>query len=159
CLASYLFFFSSRRRHTRSKRDWSSDVCSSDLIEHYAKFFTEEGRSAVIACTASNVEARDAVESLLVALATADKENNDLLVPMNAPYRPGPRKPRAVSIENSNMTVAIERVETQEQVDYVLESQPWRLSRSFQRVTFLVIEPDKTTFLPTNAIADIVRFG
>src|SRR5699024_4526165 len=27
----YGFFFSSRRRHTRSKRDWSSDVCSSDL--------------------------------------------------------------------------------------------------------------------------------
>src|SRR5699024_11464694 len=25
------FYFSSRRRHTRSKRDWSSDVCSSDL--------------------------------------------------------------------------------------------------------------------------------
>src|SRR5699024_4452119 len=25
------FFVSSRRRHTRSKRDWSSDVCSSDL--------------------------------------------------------------------------------------------------------------------------------
>src|SRR6266576_5650714 len=28
---SFLFFFSSRRRHTRSLRDWSSDVCSSDL--------------------------------------------------------------------------------------------------------------------------------
>src|SRR5690349_25148613 len=27
------FFFSSRRRHTRSLRDWSSDVCSSDLHE------------------------------------------------------------------------------------------------------------------------------
>src|SRR5690606_40355632 len=27
------FFFSSRRRHTRFSRDWSSDVCSSDLIE------------------------------------------------------------------------------------------------------------------------------
>src|SRR5204863_164126 len=26
-----IFFFSSRRRHTRSLRDWSSDVCSSDL--------------------------------------------------------------------------------------------------------------------------------
>src|SRR5256884_6049711 len=26
------FFFSSRRRHTRCSRDWSSDVCSSDLI-------------------------------------------------------------------------------------------------------------------------------
>src|SRR5206468_6090726 len=29
---SFLFFFSSRRRHTRSDRDWSSDVCSSDLV-------------------------------------------------------------------------------------------------------------------------------
>src|SRR5699024_12142680 len=28
-----MFFFSSRRRHTRSKRDWSSDVCSSDLAK------------------------------------------------------------------------------------------------------------------------------
>src|SRR6266436_8174603 len=27
------FFFSSRRRHTRCSRDWSSDVCSSDLLE------------------------------------------------------------------------------------------------------------------------------
>src|SRR5699024_1019022 len=31
CGLKYSFFFSSRRRHTRSKRDWSSDVCSSDL--------------------------------------------------------------------------------------------------------------------------------
>src|SRR3989440_578964 len=29
----FFFFFSSRRRHTRSDRDWSSDVCSSDLIQ------------------------------------------------------------------------------------------------------------------------------
>src|SRR5260370_1248982 len=28
----FVFFFSSRRRHTRFKCDWSSDVCSSDLI-------------------------------------------------------------------------------------------------------------------------------
>src|SRR2546429_679374 len=27
----FVFFFSSRRRHTRCSRDWSSDVCSSDL--------------------------------------------------------------------------------------------------------------------------------
>src|SRR5206468_8584823 len=39
----FFFFFSSRRRHTRSDRDWSSDVCSSDLeaalvratVEHF----------------------------------------------------------------------------------------------------------------------------
>src|SRR5690606_40370055 len=29
---AYIFFFSSRRRHTRFSRDWSSDVCSSDLV-------------------------------------------------------------------------------------------------------------------------------
>src|SRR6266436_6579036 len=28
----FFFFFSSRRRHTRCSRDWSSDVCSSDLL-------------------------------------------------------------------------------------------------------------------------------
>src|SRR5690606_4789663 len=32
-----LFFFSSRRRHTRFSRDWSSDVCSSDLFVHKVK--------------------------------------------------------------------------------------------------------------------------
>src|SRR5690606_39828786 len=30
-----LFFFSSRRRHTRFSRDWSSDVCSSDLYRGF----------------------------------------------------------------------------------------------------------------------------
>src|SRR5947209_15536950 len=30
----HFFFFSSRRRHTRYWRDWSSDVCSSDLAAH-----------------------------------------------------------------------------------------------------------------------------
>src|SRR5687768_13433268 len=29
----FIFFFSSRRRHTRCSRDWSSDVCSSDLFD------------------------------------------------------------------------------------------------------------------------------
>src|SRR2546421_5425197 len=32
----FFFFFSSRRRHTRSDRDWSSDVCSSDLALNIA---------------------------------------------------------------------------------------------------------------------------
>src|SRR5690606_40269366 len=34
------FFFSSRRRHTRFSRDWSSDVCSSDL----GGFHTEDAK-------------------------------------------------------------------------------------------------------------------
>src|SRR5436853_4356638 len=32
----FFFFFSSRRRHTRCLSDWSSDVCSSDLLRHGA---------------------------------------------------------------------------------------------------------------------------
>src|SRR5690606_15520687 len=32
------FFFSSRRRHTRFSRDWSSDVCSSDLLCRYIQY-------------------------------------------------------------------------------------------------------------------------
>src|SRR5437870_3193824 len=44
-----LFFFSSRRRHTIWPRDWSSDVCSSDLSLRYSKFlrrleYRKEGR-------------------------------------------------------------------------------------------------------------------
>src|SRR6266496_2043500 len=39
-----LFFFSSRRRHTRSLRDWSSDVCSSDL----GGWRSETGRALLV---------------------------------------------------------------------------------------------------------------
>src|SRR5256884_702569 len=37
------FFFSSRRRHTRCSRDWSSDVCSSDLGPHEVRGITHLG--------------------------------------------------------------------------------------------------------------------
>src|SRR5438874_790769 len=37
----FVFFFSSRRRHTRSLRDWSSDVCSSDLAGASEPFVVE----------------------------------------------------------------------------------------------------------------------
>src|SRR5256886_14438959 len=33
--SNFFFFFSSRRRHTRFDCDWSSDVCSSDLLLNY----------------------------------------------------------------------------------------------------------------------------
>src|SRR5216683_6160031 len=36
-LKFFFFFFSSRRRHTRSDRDWSSDVCSSDLDDPHPR--------------------------------------------------------------------------------------------------------------------------
>src|SRR3712207_6996569 len=40
----FLFFFSSRRRHTRYWRDWSSDVCSSDLLSPlFDELYVREG--------------------------------------------------------------------------------------------------------------------
>src|SRR5260370_28179359 len=45
-----IFFFSSRRRHTRFKCDWSSDVCSSDL-EKLAMEFLMDSRLALLATT------------------------------------------------------------------------------------------------------------
>src|SRR5439155_9077909 len=51
-----LFFFSSRRRHTRWPRDWSSDVCSSDLRRQALEPF--EGLSpAVIPVIAEGIAA------------------------------------------------------------------------------------------------------
>src|SRR2546422_10186473 len=49
----FFFFFSSRRRHTRCSRDWSSDVCSSDLflalgLDGFFRFFAGFGRGADI---------------------------------------------------------------------------------------------------------------
>src|SRR5690606_39995277 len=43
----FLFFFSSRRRHTRFSRDWSSDVCSSDLTELKTNTLFPTGTSMV----------------------------------------------------------------------------------------------------------------
>src|SRR5438093_6050612 len=44
----FFFFFSSRRRHTRLVSDWSSDVCSSDLVgkiyEEFAPLLRKEGK-------------------------------------------------------------------------------------------------------------------
>src|SRR3989337_1472560 len=36
-----IFFFSSRRRHTRCYRDWSSDVCSSDLMIRHTRCYRD----------------------------------------------------------------------------------------------------------------------
>src|SRR6266496_5538398 len=47
------FFFSSRRRHTRSLRDWSSDVCSSDLFgSRSVPIVTDHGRVSRLASRA-----------------------------------------------------------------------------------------------------------
>src|SRR5690348_17957950 len=44
-----LFFFSSRRRHTRWTGDWSSDVCSSDLVAERRRVLQPVAREPVAA--------------------------------------------------------------------------------------------------------------
>src|SRR5690606_19254565 len=61
-----MFFFSSRRRHTRFSRDWSSDVCSSDLIP--------------------SVSDPAAVEEIC-DLVSGDGEASQLAVPLPVPIR------------------------------------------------------------------------
>src|SRR5699024_12227347 len=43
-ITSLHFVFSSRRRHTISKRDWSSDVCSSDLFKRRRVYITQSNK-------------------------------------------------------------------------------------------------------------------
>src|SRR5437868_14829157 len=50
------FFFSSRRRHTRSNRDWSSDVCSSDLLMSTIFFgLFQDEKIVLINCFGENI--------------------------------------------------------------------------------------------------------
>src|SRR5687768_10998252 len=50
----FFFFFSSRRRHTRCSRDWSSDVCSSDLARHTERSIFD--RLKFLSITSSNLD-------------------------------------------------------------------------------------------------------
>src|SRR5438067_10366901 len=72
------FFFSSRRRHTRSKRDWSSDVCSSDLTAE-----VRERRRAVQAALAElPPEQREALELAYYGGLTQSELAERLAVPL-----------------------------------------------------------------------------
>src|SRR5690606_40312488 len=62
--ATATFFFASRRRHTRFSRDWSSDVCSSDLGERLRH------------CTSAVVEARAVTPPLGVSQTGSGRERN-----------------------------------------------------------------------------------
>src|SRR5258707_5362453 len=57
------FFFSSRRRHTRYWRDWSSDVCSSDLV--IASFWRGGSVKAAAAISTLPPRQKDAMTALL----------------------------------------------------------------------------------------------
>src|SRR5438105_1202857 len=57
----FFFFFSSRRRHTRSTRDWSSDVCSSDLLLRRANEFFRANKDRKLSVIPVGKKGRDAL--------------------------------------------------------------------------------------------------
>src|SRR5687768_16594661 len=69
------FFFSSRRRHTRCSRDWSSDVCSSDLIR--GKKHSPQEVSAIILMKMKQTAEDYLGESVTEAVITVPAYFND----------------------------------------------------------------------------------
>src|SRR5699024_11745653 len=73
------FCFSSRRRHTRSKRDWSSDVCSSDLASGLFLLFIIYSCFSALLGNQINAKEDEANESIAsttrqIQLASTDNE-------------------------------------------------------------------------------------
>src|SRR5207237_5582463 len=69
------FFFSSRRRHTRFKCDWSSDVCSSDLVVY--RLASAAGRARTSSLLLAGVAVSGvagALASMVLSIAVADWE-------------------------------------------------------------------------------------
>src|SRR5437879_7638346 len=65
------FFFSSRRRHTRYIGDWSSDVCSSDLLAIFLGVVEHEEQRAVGSILLSD-------GALLLVFNNAEEDREDL---------------------------------------------------------------------------------
>src|SRR3712207_8316345 len=58
-------FFSSRRRHTRYWRDWSSDVCSSDLEIERELIPQAEAWGRALGCLTARIDSRDGWERVM----------------------------------------------------------------------------------------------
>src|SRR5690348_17589570 len=72
CIRNRLvFFFSSRRRHTRWTGDWSSDVCSSDLPQH-THTLTVAGGPATTSTPSANTMLAQPTSGELYAMGGAD---------------------------------------------------------------------------------------
>src|SRR5687768_18394238 len=69
CIRLFRFFFSSRRRHTRCSRDWSSDVCSSDLKAG------AHGELCGLLAIRSALEARGDMREVVLVPESADRKS------------------------------------------------------------------------------------
>src|SRR6266496_5722737 len=82
------FFFSSRRRHTRSLRDWSSDVCSSDLLWAEAAAAGLDGEDALRMLTIDGARALGLDRE--IGSLEVGKQADLAVFPSTALHRPPP---------------------------------------------------------------------
>src|SRR5574342_804627 len=100
----WLFFFSSRRRHTSSGGDWSSDVCSSDLLTFRAAGTSLSGQSvtdAVLVLLAGawrGWEVLDGGERLVLEPGVIGGEANAVLAPYGRKIAPDPASINAAMV-------------------------------------------------------------
>src|SRR5699024_7018560 len=92
CDCQYQLFFSSRRRHTRSKRDWSSDVCSSDLKSSFnvsTRFFDNEN-----AVAEANLTTPASIKSKIPSCNTSENTsislNGESFIPLKTAFATEP---------------------------------------------------------------------
>src|SRR5690606_40320469 len=90
----YCFFYSSRRRHTRFSRDWSSDVCSSDLLDGDGQRGRAEGGRA----RGQGVLPGDQLGDDVAALAAAAGGGDDLAVDVGEDRKSVVREKAEISV-------------------------------------------------------------
>src|SRR3989449_5685568 len=94
----FFFFFSSRRRHTRCSRDWSSDVCSSDLVPgdgdtYFLPRLVGPAKALELLWTADFIEAPEALRLGIVQRVVPDAELRDATYAFARQIADGPQVP------------------------------------------------------------------
>src|SRR3712207_9389412 len=113
----YFFFFSSRRRHTRYWRDWSSDVCSSDLTEQQLTF---DGSPSVTLQPGEEVRS-DAVP---MELSDAEAQRSNVAVSLHLEGASGPMTWHAASFTTLYVTDPGSREQTCHVTDEAIPHSP-----------------------------------
>src|SRR5256885_7329135 len=95
-----MFFFSSRRRHTRLQGDWSSDVCSSDLFEELWNYGTPQELTHFAHCVrgketpqATGEDGLVVLRAIYAAYASAGEGRKIAL-----PYQPPPEVKKPIDL-------------------------------------------------------------
>src|SRR3712207_5525299 len=131
-MCEMLFFFSSRRRHTRYWRDWSSDVCSSDLFRLREGLLFHDGepvRGRDCVASIRRWAARDGLGQVLMARVAemAAPDDRTFAIRLHRPF--GPMLDTLAKIGPSALFVMPERLAATDparQVTEVVGSGPFR---------------------------------